>query len=142
MQRRARSEALDDLSRALIFLLGVGANEIEVELVAVGFGEQVALLEKSSRSKNSSSSRRRRSRHRSGRCEPRARYTPAGCREILGKVAFELAVVIGLPEASRSETVAVQVLLDAGEDGAGRSAAGIAGRVLDHRSFSCCTCVQ
>ena len=42
MKRRARSEPLDDLPRAEIVFVGVGPDEIEVELVRVGFGEEVA----------------------------------------------------------------------------------------------------
>ena len=39
---RARSEPLDDLPGTLIFFVGVGASEVEVQLVGVHFGEELA----------------------------------------------------------------------------------------------------
>ena len=39
---RARSEPLDDLPGALVFFVRVGAHEVEVELVGVRFGQEVA----------------------------------------------------------------------------------------------------
>jgi hypothetical protein len=42
LEGRARSELLDDLPGAEIFFVGVGAYEIEIELVGVCFGEEVA----------------------------------------------------------------------------------------------------
>ena len=45
-QGGARSEPLEDLPRALVLLVGVGAHEVEVELIEGGFGEEVgAILE-------------------------------------------------------------------------------------------------
>ena len=35
-------ELLDDLPRAEVLLVGVGADEVEVDLVGEGFGEEVA----------------------------------------------------------------------------------------------------
>ena len=42
MEWRSGSEALDGLAGALIFFVGVGADEVEVELIGVGLGEKVA----------------------------------------------------------------------------------------------------
>jgi len=42
LERRAGSEPLDDLPRALIFFVRVGTDEIEIELIGVGLGEEVA----------------------------------------------------------------------------------------------------
>jgi hypothetical protein len=39
---RARSEPLDDLPGALVFLVRVGAQKVAVELVGVRFGQEVA----------------------------------------------------------------------------------------------------
>src|ERR1700735_439882 len=41
---RARSEAFDDLPGSLKFLVGVGPGEIEVELVSMDFGQEVAAV--------------------------------------------------------------------------------------------------
>src|SRR5579863_2245222 len=41
-QWRARSEPLDDLPGTLIFLVRIGAHQVEVELVGVRFGQEVA----------------------------------------------------------------------------------------------------
>jgi hypothetical protein len=41
-ERRAGSEPLDDLPGALILLVGVGACEVEVQLVGVHFGQELA----------------------------------------------------------------------------------------------------
>jgi hypothetical protein len=42
LQRGAGFKLRDDLPRAEVLLVGVGANEIEVELVSAGFGQEVA----------------------------------------------------------------------------------------------------
>ena len=43
-ERRARDEPVDDLPGALIFLVRVGADKVEVQLVGVHFGEEVAAV--------------------------------------------------------------------------------------------------
>ena len=42
MQRRARRKALDDLPRTEVLLVRVEADEVEVELVGAGLGQEVA----------------------------------------------------------------------------------------------------
>jgi len=42
LERPARLELLDDLPGAEVLFVGIGANEVEVELVGEGFGEEVA----------------------------------------------------------------------------------------------------
>ena len=42
LERRARSEPLNDLPRAEIFFVRVGAHQIEVQLIGVHFAEEVA----------------------------------------------------------------------------------------------------
>ena len=42
MERPARLELFDDLPGAEILFVGIGTNEVEVELVGEGFGEEVA----------------------------------------------------------------------------------------------------
>src|SRR5712692_1207686 len=39
---RAGSEPLDDLPRALIFLVGIEAHEVKVQLIGVDLGEEVS----------------------------------------------------------------------------------------------------
>jgi hypothetical protein len=41
-ERRARSEPLDDLPGGLIFFVGVRPGEVEVELIGVHLGEEIA----------------------------------------------------------------------------------------------------
>ena len=41
-QRRARGKPLDDLPRAEIFLMRVWPDEVEVQLIGLRFGEEVA----------------------------------------------------------------------------------------------------
>ena len=139
-------ESLDDLPGSLKFLVGVGPGEIEVELVGVDLGQEVAAalevfqieelvffetvdgfdvaLESVS-----------------GRRNTDMLAVPESGR----KIPFELAAVVGLPgQIAQRDAVATQMLLDArGEDGAGGSrtlfgegpeqqaAAHIAGGVLD-----------
>ena len=42
MERPTRLELLDDLPGAEVLFVGIGTNEVEVELVGKGFGEEVA----------------------------------------------------------------------------------------------------
>jgi len=42
MERPARLKLLDDLPRAEILFVGIGADKVEVELVGEGFGEEIA----------------------------------------------------------------------------------------------------
>ena len=42
LERPARLQLLDDLPGAQILFVGVGANEVEVELIGEGLGEEVA----------------------------------------------------------------------------------------------------
>jgi hypothetical protein len=42
LERGARLKLLDDLPRAEVLFMGVGAGEIEVELIGESFGEEVA----------------------------------------------------------------------------------------------------
>jgi hypothetical protein len=42
LKGRARFEVLDDLPGAEVLFVGVGANEVEVELIGKGLGEEVA----------------------------------------------------------------------------------------------------
>jgi hypothetical protein len=42
LERGAWQEALDDLPRAEVLLVGVGTNEVEVKLIGEGLGEEVA----------------------------------------------------------------------------------------------------
>jgi hypothetical protein len=42
LERPAGLELFDDLPRAEVLLVGIGADEVEVELVGEGFGEEVA----------------------------------------------------------------------------------------------------
>lgn len=147
-QRRARSEAFDDLPGALIFFVGVGSDEIEVQLVGVRFGEEVTPAGEVFQIKElvffqamngfdiaRVGMRRRRNAH-----------VLAGAQR-LGKVAFELATVVGLPEQiAERYAVTVEMALNArGEERAGgrrtplrkrpkeQTAAHVAGGVLHDR---------
>jgi hypothetical protein len=42
LERPTRLEALDDLPGAEVLFVGVGADEVEIQLVGEGFGEEVA----------------------------------------------------------------------------------------------------
>jgi hypothetical protein len=44
LQRRAGLELLDDLPGTEVMFVGVGADEVEVELVGKGFGEEIAAV--------------------------------------------------------------------------------------------------
>ena len=59
LERPAGLKLLDDLPGAEVLFVGVGADEVEVELIGKGLGEEItAAGERDSRSKNSSSTRR------------------------------------------------------------------------------------
>ena len=59
LEGRARSEALDDLPRALVFFVRVEAHEVEVELIGVDLGEEVSPASKVFQIKELVSSSRR-----------------------------------------------------------------------------------
>ncbi len=140
------SEPLDDLPGAEIFFVGVGAREVEVELIGVDLGQEVAAAGEGFQ------------------IEELVFFDPVHgfdialigvCRrrdthmlavsESLGEVAFEFAAVVGLPDQiAQRDAVAIQMLLDArGEDGAGggrtlfregpeqQATANVTGGVLD-----------
>src|SRR5215467_9290075 len=102
--------------------MGVGTNQIEVELVGVGFGEEVAAAGEIFQVEELVffeavhgfdialiGMGRRRDAHM------------LAVAQSFGEVPFEFASVVGLPDqVSQQDTVAIQVLLNAGgENGAG-----------------------
>jgi len=144
---RAGSEALDDLPGALVFFVGVGAHEIEVQLIGVHFGEEVAaagevfeveelVLFQAVHGFDVALIGVR------GRWYAHMLTIAEG----FGKIPFEFAAVVRLPDhIAQRDAVAIEMLLDAGsENGASRSAAllsespeqqtaaDIAGGVLNH----------
>src|SRR5581483_11514048 len=125
-ERRARSEPLDDLPGTLIFFVGVGTDKIEIELIGVGFGEEVAAAGEVFQIEELVFFEAMHGFH--------VALVGVGwgwdahvlaATESFGEVALELAAVVGLPDQiAERDAVAIQVLLDArGEYGAGRSAA-------------------
>ena len=146
VDRGTRSEAFDDLPGSLIFFVGVRSGQVEVELVGVDLGEEVSPAGEGFQIEEfvffdavdgfdvALVSVR-------GRGNTHMLAVP----ERFGEVAFEFATVVGLPgQIPQRDTVAIQVLLDAGsKDGAGcraaffgkgpeqQAAANIAGSVLD-----------
>ena len=126
MEGRARSEALDDLPGAQIFFVGVGADEIEVELIGVGLSEEVAAAGEVFNVEELVFFEAMNGFDIalvgvSGRGDAHVLAAAESIREI----AFELAAIVGLPDQiAERDAVAIQMLLDAGgEDGAGRGAA-------------------
>src|SRR5947209_4163457 len=143
---RARSEPLDDLPGAEIVFVRVGAHEVEVELVGVRFGEEVAPAGERFQVKELIffeamygfdialvSMRSRWDAH------------VLAVEQRRGEVAFELPAVVGLPnQIAQRDAIASQVLLDArsehgadsgtallGEGPEEQPAANFAGGVLD-----------
>ena len=125
VERRARSEPLDDLPGAEIFFVRVGAHQIEVQLIGVHFAEEVAAAGEVFESKNSSSE----AMHGFdvALVDVRGRWDAhmLTIAKRFGKFAFEFAAVVSLPDQiAQRYAVAMQMLLDAGsEDRAGGSAA-------------------
>ena len=120
---RSGSEAFDDLPGVNIVFVRVGSHEIEVELVGVGFGEEIAPAGEIFQVEELVffeamdglditlvSVGRGRDAHM------------LAAAQGFGEIALELAAVVGLPnQIAERDTVAIQVLLDAsGEDGTGR----------------------
>jgi hypothetical protein len=116
------SEELDDLPRTEVLLMGVPAGEIEVELVGMDLGEEIAAAGEGFQVEElvffeavdgfdvalvGVSC---------GRDAHMPVVTESG-----GKIPFELTAVVGLPDQiAERDTVAIQVLLNAGsEDSAG-----------------------
>ncbi len=106
--------------------MGVGSCEVEVELVGVGFGEEIAAAGEVFQVEELVF------------FEAMDGFDVAlvgvgggrdadvlAVAESGGEIAFEFAAVVGLPDQiAKRDAVAIQVLLDArGEHGAGRSAA-------------------
>jgi hypothetical protein len=145
-ERRAGMEALDDLPGSLKFLVGVGPGEIEVELVGVDLGQEVAAALEEFQIEELIFFEAM-----DGFDVALEGVSGGGNADMLadakscGEMAFELTAVVGLPsQIAERDTVAMQMLLDArGENGAGGSralfsegpeqqaAAHIAGGVLD-----------
>ena len=109
-----------------MFFVRVGTSEVEVELVGVGFGEEIAAAGEVFQVEELVF------------FEAMNGFDIAlvgvggwGDADVLavaessGEIAFELAAIVGLPDQiAQRDAVAIQVLLDAGsEHGAGRSAA-------------------
>src|SRR6266849_82286 len=101
---RAGSEPLDDLPGTLILFVRVGAHEIEVELIGVDFGQEIAAASELFQIEELVffeavhgfdvalvGVRRGRDAH------------VLAVAEGFGEVAFELAAVVGLPDESRAE---------------------------------------
>src|SRR5689334_5207488 len=128
----------------------VGADEIEVELVGVSFGQEIAATGEVFDVEELVFFEAMYSLDVALIGVSRGRDTDVlAVAESFGEVAFKLAAIVGLPDQiAERDAVAIQMLLDTGgKDGAGRSAASfgegpeqqatadIAGRVLDHRKF-------
>lgn len=127
MERRARSEPLDDLPRALIFFVGVGAHEIEVELVGVHLGEKIAAAGEIFQIEELVFFEAVNGFHvalvgvRGGR-DAHVLAVPEG----LGEIPLELSTVVGLPDQiAERDTVAIQMLLNAGSENGARGSAAL-----------------
>ena len=145
----ARSEPLDDLPGSLKIFVRVGSRKVEIELVGVCFGEEIATAGERLQVKELVFFETMNGFDvalegvRGGRDADMLTIA-----EGFGKVdRLEFTAVVGLPDQiAQADAVAIQVLLDArSENGAGcgasflgkgpeqQSAANIAGRVLDDR---------
>ena len=131
MEGGAGGEAFDDLPGTLIFFVGIGPSEIEVELIGVSLGKEVAATGEVFQIEELVF------------FEAMDGFNVAlvgvscgwdahvlAMAERFREVAFELAAIVGLPDqVAERDAVAIQMLLDArGEDGAGRGAADSRGR--------------
>src|SRR6202166_2212320 len=126
MERRARSEPLDDLPGSLKIFVGIGARQVEVELVGMDLGEEISTAGERLQVKELVLFE---AVHgfdialegvRGGRDTDMLTIA-----EGFWEIAFKFTAVVGLPDQiAQRDTVAIQVLLDAGsENGAGRGAA-------------------
>lgn len=112
MERRARSEPLDDLPRTLMVFVRIEPHEIKVQLVGVGPGEEVAAAGEVFQVEEFVFFQAMHGFHvalisvRSGRDAH-----VLAVAESLGKIALELAAVAGLPDqVAERNAVAIQVL--------------------------------
>jgi hypothetical protein len=146
IERGTRSEPLDDLPGSEIFFVRVGPCEIEIELVSMNLGEEVATAGERLQIKELVFFEAVHGFYValvgvSCRGNPDMLAVP----ERGGEITFELPTVVGLPDqVTERDAVTIQVLLDArSEDGAGggtallgkgpeqQTAAHVAGGVLD-----------
>src|SRR3970040_2255153 len=124
IERRAGSEPLDDLPGALVFFVGVGSHEVEVELVGGGFGQELAAVAELLQVEELIFDQAVHGLHVAlvGVGGRRDAYVlavaegggEAGATAMAGGGTDELAAVVGLPDQeARLDAVAIQVALDA-----------------------------
>src|SRR5665213_1409739 len=109
-----------------MFFVRVGASEVEVELVGVDFGEEIASAGEVFQVEELVFFEAMNGFHValvgvSGGWDAHV----LAVAESFGEIAFKLAAIVGLPDqVAERDAVAIQMLLDTrGEDGAGRGAA-------------------
>src|SRR5690242_20886002 len=126
LEGRSRSKALDDLPGAEIFLVGIGTHQVEVELVGVDFGEEVAAAGEVFQIEELIFFEAMYGFHVAlvgvgGGWDAHV----LAVAESFGEITFEFATIVGLPDQiAQRNTIAFQVLLNArGEDRTGGSPA-------------------
>ena len=145
-KRGARGEALDDLPWSEVFFVGVGASDVEVELVGVDFGEEIAAASEVFEIEELVFFEAMDGFDIALIGVGRGRNTDVlTVAERGGKITFEFAAVVGLPDQiTERNAVAMEVLLNArsehraeggaaffGEGPEQETAADFSGGVLD-----------